>query len=775
MRKTTKTSHRRDSQSGRLPQSVKTPLSAMALIALVSPPVVFAENSQDDAAKLDEVVVTARRRSESLENVPIAVSAISAEQLGERQVRSDSDLQTTVPGLTIRQTQGNNSLTYAIRGQSADTFSGSPSAVVAYFNEVPLTISGASTFYDLESIQVLKGPQGTLFGRNATGGAVLYTAAKPTNDTEGLLRLRGGNLDLREIEGMVNTPFVDDTAALRIAFNSIRRDGYIDNITTGEELGEIGRDSARISLAVRPNDKLETTTLYSYAQVDGTNTGATYVYSIYTAADEAKYGRNLNTSSDFLANYVQEQKRLGYYKTQHPYGADHIGEDHIFINTTTYDVNDKLRLKNILGYTTARTDSEQPALGAPYPTFATRNVDTGKIGNELNVSSFSDEFQVSGDALNDKLTYITGVYLQTMRADTLWPQTYFDGAQTATNNFRIVTDTAAVYAQGTYSFTPSLRATAGARYTKEDISIKQLPQSDYFSVSIFEQTQDETFEKPSWEIGLEYDLADSTLTYVKTRGSFRSGGFNGSATPLEADATGGGNKFDAETVKDVELGLKHQGEVLGRPARLNLAIYKQWIEDVQRIEFPDPPELVPGFDPPSIAVTANIPEMEVKGVEIEASLVPTDWLELGVAGAYTDAEFTDGETTLFGVDYSYGPVANTPETTWTVWTQFYFTNDPAIGEISLRAEVYGQDEMYFSNTYDSLTPDTKLPSYELVNARLNWANVAGSDFSGALFGKNLADEEYFVGGMPLGASLGHNAAAVGEPRTYGVELTYQFK
>lgn len=785
MRKTTRMSHRHDSQAGklpnsvRLPQSVKSPLSAIAFVALVAPPVVFAQTAsgpaaQDDGAKLDEVVVTARRRDESLEKVPIAVSAISAEQLNERQVRSDSDLQTTVPGLTIRQTQGNNSLTYAIRGQSADTFSGSPSAVVAYFNEVPMTISGASTFYDLESVQVLKGPQGTLFGRNTTGGAVLYTAAKPTNSLEGLVRLRAGNYDLREAEGMVNVPIVDDKVLLRGAFNTIRKDGYIDDILTGDTLGDIGRDSGRLSLTVRPNENVENTTLYSYSRTDGTNTGATYVYSIYTAADEAKYGRDLNTSSDFLASYVDEQKRLGYYKTQHPYAADHVGEDEIFVNTTTFELNEKARLKNIFGYTEADTDSEQPALGAPYPTFVTRNTATGKAGNELDVQSFSDELQISGEAFSDNLTYIAGVYLQSMRVDTLWPQTYFDGAVTATNNFRIDTDTTAIYAQGTYSFTSVLRATTGLRYTSEKVTIEQLSQSDYYNVPGFEQKQDETFHKPSWEVGLEYDLADNTLTYIKTRGSFRSGGFNGSALPFDVDATGGGNKFDAETVKDVEAGLKFQDRVLGRPARANIAIYKEWVKDVQRIEFPDPPAFSPELDPASIAVTANIPKMEVQGVEIEASFMPSEWLELGVAGAYTDADFTDGETTLFGVEYSYGPVANTPETTWALWGQVDFTTDPAIGEIALRAEVYGQDSMYFSNTADSLTPDTKLPSYELVNARLSWNSVFGSQFSGALFGKNLTDEEYFVGGMPLGASLGHNAAAVGEPRTYGVEMTYQF-
>ncbi len=746
--------------------------AAAGVLATMSP-LVAAQPVSRQAASLEEVVVTARRRDESLANVPIAVTALSAEQLNQRQVRTDSDLQLAVPGLTIRQTQGNNSLTYAIRGQSADTFSGSPSAVVAYLNEVPLTISGASTFYDLASVQVLKGPQGTLFGRNTTGGAVLYTAAAPTNESEAMLRVRAGNLDLREVEGMVNVPLVDNKLLFRGAFNTIRKDGYIDNIVTGETHGDIGRDSGRVTLTFSPNERLENTTLYSYSRVDGTNTGATYVYSIYTPDDEARLGRPLNTASSFIAGAVDEQRQIGHYKTQHPYGADHVGEDQILINTTTFELRDNLRLKNILGYTVGDTDSEQPALGALFPTFVTRNIDTGKIGNESEVKSFTEEFQLAGEAFNGDLNYIAGLYLQQQRADTLWPQTYF-GVQTATNNFRIETDTTAFYAQGTYSLMPDLRVTAGFRYTQEDVSIEQLSQSDYYQVPGFAQKQDETFREPSWEIGLEYDLNESTLTYLKARHSFRSGGFNGSAPPIDTDATGGGNKFAMEKVQDVEAGFKYQGTMFERPTRLNVAVYKQWVDDVQRIEFPVPPAgLIPG-DPPSIAVTANIPEMEVQGFEIEATMMVTDRLELGVAAAYTDADFTDGNTTLFGVDYSYGPVANTPEKTWSAWAQFDLVTSGAIGDVALRVEGYGQDSMYFSNAAHSLTPDTELPSYRLLNARLNWSNVMGSQLSAALFGKNLTDKEYFVGGMPLGASLGHNGAAVGEPRTYGVELTYQF-
>ncbi len=788
---------------------------ALALAGLVAPVSVLAQGTTADSPEgayggsgspLEETLVTARRRTENVSRVPISISALNANQILERTIRTDSDLQSAVPGLTIRQTQGNNSLTYAIRGQSADTFSGSPSAVIAYLDEVPLTISGASTFYDLASIQVLKGPQGTLFGRNTTGGAILYTTAKPSAELEGMLRVRGGNYDLQEVEGMINVPLVDDKVLFRAAFDTLDRDGYIDNLFNGDELGELDRDSGRAALTIRPNDRLDNTTVFSYSKARGTNTGASYTYSVYQYGDTnngfplnpasgSLFGPGLDAAVSFpgawdaylaehpqayapgLIAYVDEQKRIGYYKSRHPGGAKHKGEDWLASNTTVFELNDNYQIKNILGASHAKTDSEQPQLGAPFVTILTANAATGKSGNEQKVDSLSDELQLNGTALNGDLTYIAGIYLQSQKSDTLWPQTYFDVSPIippsyATNNFRIKTDTYAVYSQGTYNLgsltgMDNLSVTAGLRYTWEDVEIEQLPQADAYGAA----DQDDSFSDPSWELGLEYDVSDSTFTYLKYRGSFRSGGFNGSAPPVDTGATGGGNKFKSETTEDVEAGLKYQGMVLNRPSTLNVAVYKQWIDDVQRVEFPDPDG--PG-GVTSIAVTANVPKMEVDGVELQATIAALDWLELGVSGAYTNADFKDGDVNLFGTVYSYGPVANTPEWTGLAWARIDLPVGADAGEVSFYSEIYSQSSMYFSNTADSIGPRTKLPSYELVNARLSWNNILGSRFSGAVFGRNLTDEEYFVGGMSLAAALGHNAAAVGEPLTYGAELTYEF-
>ncbi|MET0588988.1 MAG: TonB-dependent receptor plug domain-containing protein, partial [Novosphingobium sp.] len=382
--------------------------------------------AQDAAAEESvgngDIIVTARRREENLSTVPGAITAFNSESLLERAVRTDSDLQLVTPGLTIRQTQGNNSLTYSIRGQTADTFSGSPSAVIAYLNEVPLTIGGASTLYDLDNVQVLKGPQGTLFGRNATGGAVLFNTAKPTNEIEGLIRGRIGNFDYTDIEAMLNLPVVDDTVLLRGAISSVRKDGYIHNLLNGERLGNVHRDSGRFTITLKPAEGVSNTTMVQYTDTEGTNTGASYTYSVYgcgqtnngfnlTCGAGSLFGPSLDAITGAgswnaylaahpdayapgLIAYVDEQKRIGAYKTRHPGGARHRGEDFFLSNITEGDMSDTMRFRNILGYSRTKTDSEQPQLGAPFVTILTANAAAGQSGNELDVKSFSEEMQV---------------------------------------------------------------------------------------------------------------------------------------------------------------------------------------------------------------------------------------------------------------------------------------------------------------------------------------------------------------------------------------------
>ena len=757
----------------------------LASVAATLAPAAWAQDAaQEGGFSGEDIVVTARRREENLSTVPAAITAFSAEDLLERGIRTDSDLQSATPGLTIRQTQGNNSLTYSIRGQTADTFSGTPSAVIAYFNEVPLTTSSASSFYDLGDVQVLKGPQGTLFGRNATGGAVLYNSAKPVDEFTAYVRGRIGNRDQREIEGMVNIPVVDDAVLFRGAMSIVRRDGYIRNLYNGEDLGRIERNSARLSLTLKPSDAFTNATTFQYTKVDGTNTGASYTWSVY--GDYTGGVFNCPTNNGFqlncaaagaygpaLANYPETQRALGKYVTNHPGGARHHGFDWILTNTSTLEVNDSLTIKNIFGASRSKVNSVQPQLGAPFITIATYNAATGQIGNQLNIKVFSDELQVQGEAMDGRLSYIVGAYFQKQTTDTIWPQSYFlftpfpplqpGCGSCVTNAFRVKTESKALYTQASYELTPGLKLTGGFRYTWESLKFSQIAVPG----NVFAAAPDQSrkFHDPSWEVGVEYQASDNVFVYAKTRGSFRSGGFSGAATPpgVFPGTPLDNNTFDSEHTQDIEIGLKYRGEVFGRPASFAIDGFHQWVQDVQRVEFP-----VGG------AVTVNVPSQVVKGIEGQFSVRPSDWLEIGGQAAYVDAKYTDGRVTLLGANYLYGPVADTPKFSGSAYAQVSFPVGADAGDVALRADVYGQTGQYFSNASSSLSPDTKLPGYFLVNLRASWDNIGQSGFSVAAFGKNVGNRGHFVGGMPLGNALGHNAAAVGEPRTYGLELGYKF-
>jgi iron complex outermembrane receptor protein len=747
------------------------------------------------------IVVTARRREEELARVPIAITALSGESIAARVLVSDADLQRTVPGLTIRQTQGNNSLTYSLRGQSADIFSGSPSAVISYVNEVPVPVGQASDFFDLESIAVLKGPQGTLFGRNATGGAVLFTTVKPTDKVEGFLRGRYGNYERVELEGALNLP-LGEAVAVRGAFKLNYRDGFILNLFNGDSLGEIDRENARITIAIRPTETVTNTTMVQYTRSAGTNTGASYTWSVYAPGEtnngfalssgagflfspllDAAFGpgawaaylaRNPQAFAPGLVAYVDEQRRIGNYRTRHPSGAAHFGEVWTITNTTEIALSDDIRLRNIFGFVDSFTDSQQPQLGAPFATILTANLATGAVGNEDDTRSISEEIQLQGEALDGRLEYILGAYFQRQRSVILFPQTYFDlglpqfGLPAfATNRFRIENDTDALYGQASYEVASGVTLTAGLRYTWETVRGLQLPGSDNFGPP----EQSRGYSNPSWEFGVEYTPTDDLLLYAKTRGSFRSGGYNGTLDPDFVASIGASNFFGAETTEDVELGLKYAGRIGGRPLTFNLALYQQWLHDVQRVEFPDPDGAGPVA---SIAFTTNVPEERVRGIEAEFTAWPAEFLQIGGQFAWTDAVYTDNEVNLFGNRFFYGPVGDTPKVSGTVWAEAFIPVGDELGEVSIRGEVYAQSSQFFSNAANTVAPRTQLPGYSLVNARIDWREIGGSQISGALFAQNLLDKAYFAGGMQLAVALGHNAAVVGEPRMYGIELSFAF-
>ena len=780
------------------PDSSPANASGSANAQTAAQPVGAADTGAPDAG---DIIVTARRRAESLERVPVAVSALNQEQLVRRGVQTQSDLQIAVPGLTIASTENTNNFTYSLRGQSVDAFSNSRPAVLTYFNDVQLSMPSVSSLYDLQSVQVLKGPQGTLFGRNVTGGAVLLSSAQPTNELEGWGTIRIGNLSLREFQGAINVPIVDDKVLLRVATDLDHRNGYQYNLYDGQRLGAQRRQSGRVTLTLKPTDTIASTTVAEYDRSRGNNLD-TALYSVYPCGATYKgkalatsaacfYGPTLDATIGVpgvwaayvaahpglfpggLAAYADVQRARGGLVVDDDAPNFHHGRSFSISNTTTVDLSSNAQLKNIFGYANTYAHDANDLDGSPYP-IELEYTGTGYIGaTRFYIRQFSDELQLNGTALGNRLKYIVGAYfshekdrnfadLEVFDLTPIFPPPAFGAA-----DYRATDRTEAVFAQGTYDLSgltgiTGLSVTAGIRETWDKVGIAQLATSTRPG-----PPEAKSFRNPSWQVGVEYQATPNFLLYIEQRGSWRAGGFNGAAPPVKATAEGGGNLFLSEKTKDVEVGAKLSTHVDGKRVRLNVALYDQWLDDAQRVAYVELSGTIS-------ALTLNIPKTNVKGVEFDSDVQLTPWLEIGAAGAYTDAKFTSSSVGLFGQVFDFGPYANTPKWSGSAFAEVALPVDKALAQVTLRGEVYGQTSFWFTSLGATEAPYTRLPAYKLVNFRLEARNVASTGLTIAGFLKNAFNVGYSVGGLGQGAAFGSNSSVPGEPRTYGVEIGYRF-
>jgi len=760
--------------------------------------------SEDEAFDPNVITVTARRVEENLQDVPISISALTPADLAQEQIATEFDLQRAVPGLTIRQNGSANQFNYSIRGQSVDTYTNSPPGVLAYTNEAQVVSRAASTFYDLESIQVLKGPQGTLFGRNATGGAVLFETAKPKDEVEGYLLGRYGNHNLAHVEGAISLPLGED-AGVRIAGFYENGGGFVKNIRTGENFGKQDLGSIRATFVVSPTAGLTNTTVVQHTSEAGTNV-PTLIYSAYGCGEKFN-GVALNSTADCVygpfdvsgafglykaANptvfagginaAADRQRAFGPWKTDQGVPLSHDASSTFVINTTKFELNDNLTLKNIFMWNESNADDGYNYDGSPYYIFQTWGIptrdsktQTNRLGFIQKTDQVSDELQLQGEAADGRLNFVLGAYyLKQDDENDSWLLA-FDFSPIALGSqlryhARTTAESKAAFAQGTYALTDQLHLTGGFRWTWEKATSKQLPGSLFGTAAPLEVLKD---DKPSWTVSIDYKVTDDLLVYLSHRGSWRAGGYNYSVPPIDKTAGEGGNRFNPETTKDVELGLKYSGDSLGVPVTFNVAAYQQWVDNIQRAAYVPEPSGTPSL------VTTNVPKAKITGVELALDVSPAPWLDLGVSGAYTDARYTDNEVLLpnsqgvFTPTF-YGPYADSPKWTGSFYVQTTHDMGEDNGELTARLDVFAQSKFSFSNVGNTLSPESDIAGYALVNGRIAWANIGGSGITGSLFARNLLNKKYYAGGNSLGATLGLNTSVPGRPRFWGAEVRVDF-
>ena len=369
--------------------------------------------------------------------------------------------------------------------------------------------------------------------------------------------------------------------------------------------------------------------------------------------------------------------------------------------------------------------------------------------------------------MDDRFDYIVGVYFYEETFTNRIPLKFiadYDGdlfGPAFAYHADIEDESLSIFAQGTYALTDDLNLTAGYRHTWEEVSIQHLPDDAYFQGAglIDKFTTKENL--PSWLVSLDYRISDETMIYLTTRGSWRTGGYN--VTSINVTPNGiVPDDFLPEKTWDIEAGLKFAGLLGDVPSRINFAVYDQTVEDAQKTVYLQ-----------ITSQTGNVGEAKVSGIELDASFDFTDWLQAGFAYAYTDARYTDPQGNVIGYTFDFGPYADSPEN---MYSAYFATNSmiDGVGNLLFRADYYHADLTYYSNLNNSIGPGTELPEYDLLHLRVGLENLFDSNFSAYAYARNATDEAYERGGLPLAGVTATNTTITGEPRTYGVELTYSF-
>lgn len=711
--------------------------------------------SSDDAGS--EIIVTARRRAENLQSVPIAVTVTSQEKLQDNNVKTLGDLQYLVPSLSATTGLSRDAINVGIRGQASGGTTSLP-GVVAYLNEVPIPTDrdgnlagGPGLLFDLENVQVLKGPQGTLFGRNSVGGALLLRSARPTNEFGGRVQLGYGNYDNREIDAAINVPLAGDVLLARVAFNGQKRDGFTRVRATPSKPGGVVADnrdywSLRGSLTFRPSERFSHELIASYSKFDSNGSPAVLA-AIKPASNASAFG---------LTALLTQQQALGIREVL-PVGVDleSKGTSLSISNATSFEFSDSVTLRNIFGY----GESKQ-VLALDLDTTTVPLADLPSTDRDERFRQYSEEIQLVGKAFGGRLDWIIGgFYLDVALKDPALTTGRVFGLPFDTLNIVQQDKSKALFAQATYDLSaavPGLRLTGGLRHTWDDrvrdfsgggVGAKCTePRVNCTAVS----HQVSKSKALTWTASIEYQASQGTLIYATTRRGYRAGGSNGSASP----------QFGPEYVTDYELGLKSDWNAGSIPIRTNAAVYYQDYTDIQARQ------QQPGSA--SVFIT-NAATARLWGVEIEASAKLTENLQIGASFDYLNFRY---KKFLPGVDPATllgGKTNNRPPYKYSFNARYRLPLDPSIGEITIKANWAWQD-----TSGDTTQPKTAIESFGLLNMSLDWDGIAGTPIDAQVFVSNLTKEKYTVGGTTQYATLGYATQRFGEPRMYGLRLRYRF-
>ncbi|MFO7552165.1 MAG: TonB-dependent receptor [Haliea sp.] len=696
---------------------------------------------------IEEVVVTARKKEESLQDMGQSVSALSASEIDRRFAADITQLADAAPNLIIDDTsQGPGGVAaIAIRGiGTADVEKSFDPAVGVVVDGIFLGTASGSVFkaIDIERMEVVRGPQGTLYGRNTIGGVINIQRSKPTGEFGGKVRGSIGNYERVALDGMLNFAVSDDLAVKVTGARHDQGKGYFKNVTKGGNEGEVLYEAWGAHLLYTPTDNLEINYLYNAERYDQ---DAPPILNISQPGElwcdafgQCAQSPSLPQSGDRYETVQQGPNEATFDTDMHSVQV-------------SWSLSEKIDVDYIFGSWKSEETSLQDFDGSTLPLFETsRPADYEQLSHELRITA-SDLGALSVTAGLYSWESEYEINLQSYIGFIAFPQvlTILQDAQQETSSW-------AGFFEADYQLTDKLILNFGARYTED--RKKAGIRDDFLDNLNNKQRADWSEVTP--KIGVRYQVSDDLMAYATYTEGYRSGGFNGRPAGVIPSTT----PFDPETVQNYEVGIK--SEWLDNRLRVNLAAFMARYDDKQE-EVNQPVSGATGQQ----SVVSNISEAESKGLELDVLYYPTQGLSVSLNLGYLDAEYNNFLADMNGdgvvTDNSFLDIRRAPDLTGNLGVTYEWDVADGLAWARIGYRYIGEHETSIFNT-----KPTRNSSQGLVDLSLSYER-AGMQYS--VYGRNLTEEDgYMISEVVGGVNGLWTYAAPRAPRTYGFEVSYSF-
>jgi iron complex outermembrane receptor protein len=723
-------------------------LATVAYGVIASPAV--AQSEQTTAGQVESVVVTAQRRSEDLQQTPVSVTAISPEQLESENIQNAQDLMQVTPGLQVStQVAGDNagSATFFLRGMGQErSGNGSEPAVGIYIDDFYYPTLEAADFQilDLQQVEVLRGPQGTLFGRNTIGGAIVYTTKKPDFDFSGFVQGTAGSYDRGDLSGVLNIP-ITDTLAVRLTAGTLNSNGYVRVQGGGPDAGATRAELTRLQVRYQPSDAL---TVDLSAQYDVDHLGG-YAYTV-PAINPAPgtLGAIWNSIPPGKAQPYNSQYASQCVYCQASTDSPNFDDSKFFMTDAIiqYVFSDALTVKSLTSWQRVDNKSSRDLDASPLPIFET---DPNTPQPDNFTTAASQELQFSGTLFDKRANYVSGLYYydSSIGSSTAVVPTMTVLGSAAQGNFSFnhVTNYSA-YSDATYSIDDIFSVLGGIRYSEDRKDIK-LSVTDGTATAAYDSG---TFVSWTWRAGAKAQWTDAIMSYATISTGFRSGGFTNSGTDIFP--------FEPEKATSYEVGSRM--DLLGGRLRLNPSIfYVDWTN----IQVQSTVTVPTGV----FIVLQNAAKATSYGGELEAEAILTD--DLTAFGNLANLQIKYDSIGAANAITINSHFEHAPSLTYELGLRY--RRDLFDGYSATATINWSWEGTQFSTPTDVDT--LRLPSYGLLNLRVDFLEPE-KHWSLGLFVTNLTDQVYYVGGVNFANNVSSSEYDLGRPRELGAELRYRF-